>query len=276
MSLVEAIPVPARRVVNRALAGTHRARFLRKLRILHHYGGSLADGPGRRYVLTDPELDNFTYDLSNEEDLVRVVAGALGREDNEIAGYIAEAHADPVLRNLPRRPLSQKTMPRYGRRLGWYAMVRALRPELVVETGTHSGLGSVLISRALQRNGSGELLSFDTNPHAGWLMPDNLRGQWRMIVGKTTATLERAIAGREVGMVIHDSDHSYECEHFELVTALSHAAPEIALVSDNSRVTTALPDVLAEQGVEAHIFRERPRDHFYPGAALGVGVVRRS
>jgi hypothetical protein len=60
-----------------------------------------------------------------------------------------------------------------------------------------------------------------------------------------------------------------------LTTALAHAAPEIAVVSDNSHVTTALPDVLGQFSVEPQFFGERPRAHFYPGATLGVGVVRR-
>ena len=271
----ESIPVPVRRVVNRTRKSANRARFVRKLRLLKHYGGSVADPVGRRYVLLDPELDNFTYDLDNEQELASVVATALARPEQEIAGYFAEAHADAVLRQLPRRPLSQKITPQYARRLGWYAIARSLKPEVVVETGVHSGLGSVLLLRALDRNRSGLLLSFDVDPQAGWLVPEDLRGRWRMIVGKTTDTLEGAVAGRAVGMVVHDSDHSYDCEYFELTTALAHAAQEIAVVSDNSHVTTALPDVLNEFGVQPHFFRERPQAHFYPGATLGVGVVRR-
>jgi predicted O-methyltransferase YrrM len=272
---LEFIPVPVRRVVNRTRKSANRMRFVRKRRLLRHYGGSLADPVGRRYVLLDPELDNFTYDLDNEQELASVIATALAWPEGRIADYFAEAHDDAVLHRLPRRPMSQKTTPQYARRLGWYAIARALKPEVVVETGVHSGLGSVLLLRALDRNRSGLLLSFDVDPQAGWLVPEGLRSRWRMIVGKTTDTLEGAIAGRTVGMVVHDSDHSYDCEYFELTTALRHAAPEIAVVSDNSHVTTALPDVLREFGVEPHFFRERPRGHFYPGATLGVGVLRR-
>jgi predicted O-methyltransferase YrrM len=274
MGAVESIPVPVRRVINRIRKSTNRVRYLRKSRILRHYGGSLADPVGWRYVLLDPELDNFTYGLANERELASVVAAAIERDEDEIAGYISEVHADQLLNRLPRRPLSQKTVPQYGRRLGWYAIARALHPDVIVETGVHSGLGSALLLRALDRNGSGALLSFDTDPHAGWLVPEPLRSRWRMIVGKTADTLENALTKTAVGMVIHDSEHSYECEYFELSTALTHAAPAIAVVSDNSHVTTALADVLAGFGVEPHTFREQPTGHFYPGATLGVGLVR--
>src|ERR1700679_2341085 len=93
---VESIPVPVRRVVNRIRKSTNRARYLRKSRILRHYGGSLADPAGWRYVLLDPELDNFTYRLANERELASVVAAAIDRDEDEIAGYISEAHADHV------------------------------------------------------------------------------------------------------------------------------------------------------------------------------------
>ena len=34
----------------------------------------------------------------------------------------------------------------YGRRLGWYALVRALKPRTVVETGADKGLGSCVLA----------------------------------------------------------------------------------------------------------------------------------
>jgi hypothetical protein len=75
-------------------------------------------------------------------------------------------------------------------------------------------------------------------------------------------------------MIVHDSEHTYECERFELTTALAHAAPTIALVSDNAHATTALRDVAAGLGVDYRFFRERPRGHFYPGAGIGLAIVQ--
>jgi hypothetical protein len=59
-----------------------------------------------------------------------------------------------------------------------------------------------------------------------------------------------------------------------LETALRHAAPNILLASDNAHATTALADVCDQHGFRFALFRERPRDHFYPGAGLGLGLPR--
>jgi hypothetical protein len=78
-----------------------------------------------------------------------------------------------------------------------------------------------------------------------------------------------------VGMIIHDSEHTYEREQFELSFAIEHAAPSLVLISDNAHATTALSDLCQQLGIEYHYFAERPVHHFYPGAAIGLGVYIR-
>ena len=76
-------------------------------------------------------------------------------------------------------------------------------------------------------------------------------------------------------MMIHDSDHTYECESFEFNTVIDHAAPTLALISDNSHATSALHDTCAELGIDYRFFRERPARHFYPGAGIAFGLLLR-
>src|SRR5207302_11039577 len=77
----------------------------------------------------------------------------------------------------------------YGRRLGWYAIARLVRPQLIVETGIHDGLGSTVLLRALQRNAEdgndGRLLAFDIRPDVGWLVEDGLRDRYDVRIGDT-------------------------------------------------------------------------------------------
>src|SRR5207248_9880418 len=42
--------------------------------------------------------------------------------------------------------------PRYGRRLGWYALTRATKPRVLVETGVDRGLGTAVLAAAMLRN----------------------------------------------------------------------------------------------------------------------------
>ena len=48
----------------------------------------------------------------------------------------------------------------------------------------------------------------------------------------------------------------------------------IALISDNAHASTALPDLAAEREMPYGYFHETPRDHFYPGAGLGIAMAR--
>jgi hypothetical protein len=74
-----------------------------------------------------------------------------------------------------------------------------------------------------------------------------------------------------VGVFIHDSQHTYDNERYELQTAASHLAPNGVLISDNAHVTRALADTCDEFGLRYHEFHERPLAHFYPGGAMGAG-----
>jgi Methyltransferase domain len=262
-----------------------RFNFGQKTATLRRYDVSLRHHPilAAKYLLLDPEIDNFTYDIANEDELVNFLSETLRSDRQEIERYAAEIRKDPelnrLLRKRLRRRLDRKHRPRLGRRVGWYVIARALKPRVIVETGIHDGLGSVLLLRALDRNAGegreGRLISFDVNPQAGWLVSERLRGRWQPVYEATVAALEGAIQGMAVGMIVHDSEHTYECEHFELTAAVSHAGPTLALVSDNAHATSALRDVAADLGIDYRFFRERPRRHFYPGAGIGLAILER-
>jgi methyltransferase family protein len=262
------------------LAVRRRFAWYGKLKRLRMYGTTARSRVGLRYLALDPELDNFTYDIANRAELARTLADLLGVERSVVEGYIAEADADRrVLRPARGRPilrLRHKRVMYPGRRLGWYVTARVLKPSLIVETGIHGGLGSRLLLLALRRNSEegapGELISIDIDDGAGSLVERSLRAEWRPIFGSTYDVLKPAIAGRQVGMFIHDSDHTYECERFEFEAALDAAGDPIALISDNAHASTALPDLAKERGMPYGYFAEEPLDHFYPGAGLGIAL----
>jgi Methyltransferase domain len=270
-----------RRLLN-LLAVRRRFAWYGKLKRLRMYGTSARSRVGLRYLALDPELDNFTYDIANRDELARTLAQVLQVDVSVVEGYIAEADADRrLLEPARRRPvvrLRHKPVMHPGRRLGWYATARVLKPSLIVETGIHGGLGSRLLLLALARNreedAPGELISIDIDTAAGALVERSLRGHWRPVFGSTYDVLKPAIAGRQVGMLIHDSDHTYECERFEFEAALDAADERVALISDNAHASSALPDVAKERGMTYGYFVEKPRDHFYPGAGLGIALAR--
>jgi methyltransferase family protein len=273
--------VPDVRRVGRLLTGV---RIRRNARILHTYG---ALKPTPRTVQTlffNKEADNFTYDIANEDELAGFLAESLGADVADARRYVAELQQDDDLRTRLSRPLrtrrDRSSKIAYGRRLGWYAATRIAKPALVVETGIHDGLGSAVLLRALERNAAegveGRLLSFDFREDVGWLLDAELKRRWDPVIGDTKKTLPAAVAGREVGLFVHDSDHAYEHERFEFETIAVVAAPGAVLISDNAHAGNAFRDFCEQRGLEFQLFRERPLRHFYPGAGIGLAVLPNS
>ncbi len=267
----------------RALRRALRVRPLPQLRILRTYHVSLRRQPRLflRFMLRGRETTNFTYDLANTDELVEFVAAALERPVSEIAGYVREVEEDTALRSALSARLSRRKdrnpQPMFGRRVGWYCVVRALRPRLVVETGTADGLGTALLARGLQYNalaGSpGELVSFDIDSRSGWLLDESELDGVRLVVGDAKVTLPETLAGRHIDLFVHDSDHTYDNERAELELAVQHGSDGLVLISDNAHATTALREICSDLGIEYLFFRESPAKHFYPGAGIGLALV---
>ena len=254
-----------------------RLRWISKARAVRRVGAPLRANV--RYVLSDPEPDNFTYELANEAELAAWVQAVSRATPDEVNRLLAEARTDPVLAERLRRATDRrwwwsKRSPPFGKRLGWYALTRLLRPALIVETGVHDGLGSLTLLRALERNeeegAPGRLVSFDINPAAGWLVSEHRL--WELRLESTQAGLGAVLdGGPPVGIFIHDSLHTYDNERYELRAAALHLAPGGVLISDNAHATPALAETCAEFGLQMFTFHERSRDHFYGGGVTGAG-----
>ena len=280
----ELVPPPLRPLARRLYRATAQSRVRRNLRLLRSFGGSLSrPSPGTlRFLLTNQEPSNFTYAIANLDELARFLGAALGESPDRALAYVHELEGDDEL----RRDLESKLRSRpdrsdrvaYGRRLGWYAAVRIAKPRLVVETGTHDGLGSAALLRALERNAAegvpGRLASFDVSENAGWLVDGPLRERFTFHRGDTRELLGRVLEGQLVDLFIHDSEHTYDHETFEFEEIWPRVGPTAVLISDNSHAGTAFSDFCARHGLDFRFFREQPARHPYPGAGIGLAVVR--
>lgn len=230
-----------------------------------------------RWLFTSHELTNFTYDLTelNEIHLAWFISDITSKPVAEIQGYFHELHDDDALqrhvedgvRGSSRRYVSD-AKPRYGRRLGWYALVRALKPEHVVETGTDKGLGTLVFQKALAMNGTGRVTTIDINPTAGLL----LRGQYAervdLRLGSSVEILSRL--GSQVDLFIHDSLHTPEYEIAEFKAVAPWLSGRAIVLSDNAHASTALATWAAETERNFKFFSEKPSRHWYPGDGIGV------
>jgi len=119
-----------------------------------------------------------------------------------------------------------------------YALVRLVRPRIIVETGGTPGKSSAFLLRALQRNEEGHLYTIDLPPpqtdqetvatadshewrprlaESNWCVADSLRERQTLLRGRAQEILPKLL--RQLGqicMFLHDSDHSYEHFRWEL------------------------------------------------------------
>lgn len=265
-------------------------RRLNQLRWITKYGNLRAAGRplladrmlGLRHVLLDPEIESYTYDLANEAELAEQLAEIFSLPTSQVIGYIEETHREPELnRELQRRIrwrfATKRRLP-LGNRALWYAIVRIVKPRLVVETGVLSGLGSLALLCALERNAGegheGRLISADSDPTAGWLVPARLQTRWSKLAGFSTDVLPAALDGQTIGVFIQDSLHTPENQEAEFSLAMAHAGDPLVLVDGGGGQTPALEDICRAHGTERRILQPRPVRHIYPPSATDVAVIR--
>lgn len=85
-----------------------------------------------------------------------------------------------------------------------YALIRALKPEHVLEIGSAEGCSTTHILTALDKNKRGHLTSIDIDPDAGVKVPAALRKRWTF-VNEDALTAELPAAD----VVFEDGDHHY-------------------------------------------------------------------
>jgi hypothetical protein len=217
----------------------------------------------------------------------RLLAFATGRPASETGAYVREAEDDAPFLDEVRGALARRTtyapravdfmLPRrwgsvFFNEVTLYALVRALRPDTVVETGGTPGKSTAFILRALEQNHRGHLYTIDLPPppatagsavdrgawHAerppglgsGWAVPEWLRARHTLLVGPSERLLAGLLArlGR-LDLFFHDSDHSYANMRAEYEAAVPRLDPNGLLVSDDVLANRAFFDFCAERGL---------------------------
>lgn len=248
----------------------NRFRWLRKTRTVSRGEGNASRTQALRYILTDPELDTFSYEVANSAELAEHVTGITGLTSSQVLDLFDEARHDAVLASRIRRgsrwDLSVKRQPEIGRHLVTYAIVRAIHPPTVLEVGVRFGLGSLVILRALERNRAegtqGELVSVDIDPFAASLVPRDTPG-WQFTVGPSPDALADAVAGRRIGLLIADSIQDPRATTAEVRTALTSAA--YPLVVMQSGWNMVVPNLCDAAGLDWVRLVEQPIAHVGAG-----------
>ena len=163
----------------------------------------------------------------------------------------------------------------YGEGLRLYAILRALRPAVAVETGVCNGVSTAFLLLALHANGEGELHSIDLPEFAGedyepgtfwdgkggavipaghvpgWMVPERLREDWHLVLGRSQDELPGLLEClRTIDFFMHDSEHSEACMRFEFEAAWAALREGGVLAADDVTANSAFADFAAEHDRE--------------------------
>lgn len=107
-----------------------------------------------------------------------------------------------------------------------YSLVRAVKPETVVETGTHKGYSTLLIAAALEANRRGHIHSVDIADYGvqALLEKYGLGARGTFILGDS-ATVLSALSRKKIDFLWLDADHGTEFVLRELASAAGALSP---------------------------------------------------
>ncbi len=236
-----------------------------------------------RWGIRSREYTNFTYEYTerNRAYLAHLLHVITGCPVDRVRTYLGEPAEDLAL----HRSLAQRRADgpyagvldeavRLGRQRVWYALARALKPRRVVETGVGFGLSAAVLASAMRRNAldgvPGRYIGVDLDPDAGSLLSPADREWAEVVVGESVPVLQRLDG--PIDLFISDSHESPELERAEC-EAVQPKLSRRAVIA--TTISSTLPDFAEATGRDCLVFREEPKDHWFPGNWLGFAYSPR-
>ncbi len=238
------------------------------------------------WMFESRETSNWTYDLreNSQTHLASLIAHIGNVPLSTVENYFAEIQNDQELfehirtLSITKRNNGNPTdpVPRFGRRLGWYALARICKPKIIVETGLDKGLGSVTFAAALKRNIAegypGHYYGLDIHKHTGFLLTGPYAPYGTVIIKDSVEFL--ASFKEQIDLLILDGCHHAEHEEKELALAEPLLTPTSIIVSDTSQ--DPILDFARRTGREFQLFIEKSKDYWLPGVGNTIAFPCRT
>jgi cephalosporin hydroxylase len=246
--------------------------------------------------------------LAEEDEIYRAILQGRGlTPSRSLNDYIAEVRADAELRATFEESIRTHRLTKYksyDERVNklraaitiYYALVREIQPQCLVETGTAQGSLTGFLLAALARNGKGTLYSIDIPPNAGkltmditvtasevgYFIPVAYRSRWNYIEGDAKIHLARLMSEVEVDWFIHDSLHTRTHMLFEYEVARALMPEKAVIVSDDILWNNSFCDFLRAHQMRGYCGFSNPNvgialntfDAFE--REIGLGIIRPS
>lgn len=232
----------------------------------------------------DTEDHNYYYKLTerNRDHLAHLIACITGNSHSTVTSYFDELDKDERLRShiataLKSLDYGREIQVDYARRLGWYAFARILKPQIIVETGVDHGVGSCVLASALLRNAveghPGGYYGTDINLKAGKLFSGEYATTGKILYGDSIESLKTL--NEPIDLFVNDSDHSAEYEYSEYRVIASKLSDRSVILGDNAHGSDSLSRFSIETNRQFIFFSEKPANHWYPGAGIGISFHKK-
>jgi predicted O-methyltransferase YrrM len=208
-------------------------------------------------------LDKIKYITKNPEfvfqyfERTKNLANIIGTPKKDLRSFFEESSA--IWRQVQEKIRATSEFRMSKERLDiLYACIRGFKPDVVIETGVAGGTTSWAILSAMQKNGKGELHSIDIgipNMVIGWLVPNELRRNWNLIIGDSREKLPALLVslGR-IDVFFHDSLHTREHMLFEFNCSLPFMKSGAVILSDDIELNTSFDEFIRSNNLVAEKF----------------------
>jgi predicted O-methyltransferase YrrM len=230
------------------------------------------------WLLKTEEFTNYMYEIPaiNRNQMVGAISQISRLPISEVEAYFVELETDFDFANqltekgkkLRRRYELIFPLP-YARRVVWYALVRIYKPNVVVESGTEKGLGSLILNRALEKNGFGQLYTLDIDIYSGSLFDAQDNEKINLVIGDSIESIGRI---SEIDFFIQDSNHSINYEILELKALEKQLSKNSIVISDNAHDSNVLFEWSKKTGRNYIFINEQSKNHWHPGDGVGISI----
>lgn len=237
------------------------------------------------WYFTSKEYTNYTYEISEKSKkyLADFLANTLDINSDEVMTFILEVEEDNELARHFLEYAPQTTdryfadLPiKYGRRMGWYAVLRALKPRIVVESGIDRGVGTCVLAAGMLRNTmkghGGKIIGVDINRCAGCYVVEPYSSVVEIVYANSLEFLRTT--DHTIDMFIHDSDHSHEHEIREYELLWHKLSRNGVIISDNANVTDCLYEFAHKNSMLFGYWQEEVINHIASPGGIGLALRR--
>jgi predicted O-methyltransferase YrrM len=236
-------------------------------------------GKGLKYLLRRPDYV-FYYFAHKLSSVLQAATGATAEQLAELRSELEQAPDFAPRIQAAARSVANETWELDGNHHFLYALVRLIRPRIVVETGVFDGFYSACFLQALSENErregkEGSLVSIDLpanevveastsrlaartglprGEQPGWVIPGHLRRLWRPYFGDSRQLLPEVLSEvSEIDLFFHDSLHTREHMLFEFETAWPKLSPGGFLLSHDVHWNGAFRHFARATGRKPHV-----------------------